>query len=425
MIATIRPSVLNGSISIPASKSAMQRACALALLRRGKTIISDPGNSEDELRAVSIIEALGADVSKGNGSLEINASGRVPMDSQVDCGESGLSLRMFSIIAGMFEKELTFRGTGTLRNRRVDFPEAPLAELGVKYRSTNGVLPITVQGPVKPGSIGIEAPPGSQYLTGLLFLLAATAKEPLTLTVSGKLVSRPYIDLSLEMLNHFGFSVAHQNYVVFQIHPASRSGETVHYKVEGDWSNAAFFVVAAAIKGDVTLSGLRQNSSQGDKVILDIVESAGAILLKSDDQIRIQQAPHLRSFFFDATDYPDLFPPLVALAVNCDGETVIKGAARLKGKESDRASTLIDAFSALGADIRHLDDELRISGGKALIGTALSSYNDHRLVMSCAIAALGSDGSTFIRGAEAVAKSFPSFFDQLSLLGADVSLATE
>ena len=421
MIVSVSPAKVSGKINVPASKSSMQRACAAAILTPGSTILSGYGDSNDEQAALHIITQLGATVKKEGHELVITSSEDIFTSSfpdknlNVHCGESGLSMRMFAPIAALFNFSITFVGEGSILTRPMNFFDEHLPQLGVDITSNKGKLPLTIKGPLQPKEITVDGSLSSQFLTGLLFAFAKSCKSPVNIRVSN-LQSKPYIDLTLSVLNHFDFNVTHQNYEVFMISPRIKpvSG-SIKYKVEGDWSNAAFLLVAGAIAGSVTLCGTDLNSSQGDKAIMQAIRDCGAGVHVNNDEITISHG-ELKGFTFDATHCPDLFPPLVALAVNCRGTTTIKGVQRLTHKESNRAVTLREEFQKMGADIEYEGDIMTIKGKNQLKGRKVFSHNDHRIAMACAVAALTAKGNTEIEGAEAVNKSYPGFYKDLEAI---------
>ena len=430
MIVTIQPSTLKGTITAAASKSSMQRACAAALLKVGETIIHNPGISNDDKAAVQMIQDLGATVEYKDEVLIVNSKGLTSTeDITVNCGESGLGIRMFTPIFALSPSKITINGKGSLLTRPMDFFDEILPQLDVKITSNAGKLPLHIQGPLQPKAITVDGSLSSQFLTGLLFAYAASATEAVTISVTD-LKSKPYIDLSLKVLEDFGYSIINNNYESFTVHPAGKSTqkESIDYTVEGDWSGAAFLLVAGAIAGDITVKGLDVQSTQADKAILQALMDCGCKLSIQSDQIDVACPPlgvggsgSLHAFHFDATDCPDLFPPLVALASYCTGKTVIEGVSRLAHKESNRGLTLQDEFAKLGVEIVLQDDLMIVNGGNGLHGATVHSRHDHRIAMACAVAALKATGAVTIEEAEAVNKSYPNFYQHIEKLGAVVS----
>lgn len=418
----ISPSAITGNIIAPASKSAMQRACALALLHEGKTIIFNPGTSNDDKAALSIIKQLGAVIEKeNNDSLEITGSNFTEARNQtaersIHCGESGLSIRMFAPVAALCRQTVNINGSGSLATRPMDFFDEVFPQLGINITTNNGKLPLQVKGPLQPNPISIDGSLSSQFLTGLLFAFAKSAATPVTIQVNN-LKSKPYIDLSLQMLEFFGYTIINDDYSAFTIIPGNRlTGQQISYTVEGDWSGAAFLLVAGAIAGKITVKGLDVFSAQADKAILQALQQCKAYLSITTEYIEVAPGP-LQAFHFNATDCPDLFPPLVALAAYCEGTSVIEGVSRLAHKESDRALTLQEEFGKMGVAISLQDDLMIIKGGGIVKGAGVHSRHDHRIAMATAVAALKADGDTLIDEAGAIDKSYPAFYDHLKQLG--------
>ncbi len=428
MKATIQPSSINGSIRAAASKSAMQRACALALLHEGDTIIHNPGKSNDDLAALQVIQNLGAEIhsfAPKDGEEEkimitpCGKTGAIPQ-KEINCGESGLSIRMFTPIAALSAEEIIITGEGSLLGRPLDLFDEIFPQLGVTVISHQGKLPLKIKGPLVPKDITIDGSLSSQFLTGLLLAFAKAATKQVTITVTD-LKSKPYIDLTLQMMKHFGYEVQNDNYEYFTLLPVNHLTEQpIDYTVEGDWSGAAFLLVAGAIAGGITVKGLDVFSAQADKAILQALMMAKANLSVTEKEITVLPG-RLQAFHFNATDCPDLFPPLVALAAYCNGTSVIEGVHRLAHKESNRAFTLQEEFGKMGVEVRLQDDLMLIEGGMVK-GTTVHSHHDHRIAMACAVAALKATGETIITAAEAINKSYPDFYEHLKMLGANVSL---
>lgn len=428
MIATISPSVISGSIQAPPSKSCMQRACAAALINKGTTIIDNGGNSNDEQAAKNIVQKLGATVESVRKQVVITSNDYIfnsdypGKHSIISVGESGLSLRMFAPLAALFKQEITLTGEGSILTRPVDFFEKVFPQLGVEVHTNNGKIPLQLHGPLKPKNITVDGSLSSQFLTGLLMAFAKSCKTPVSIIVNN-LTSKPYIDLTLDILKHFGFKVENHHYERFDIFPRKiYSDHSVKYTVEGDWSNIAFLLVSGAIAGEVIVKDAVMNSSQGDKGVINALESCGAGLRITKNEIKVMQKD-LTAFNFDATDSPDLFPPLVALAAYCKGTTTIKGVNRLLFKESNRAKTLQSEFEKMKVGITINGDLMLIKGSKNVKGAKVSSHNDHRIAMACAVAALKAKGNTVIHHAEAVNKSYPSFFNDIKKLKAAVQVS--
>jgi 3-phosphoshikimate 1-carboxyvinyltransferase len=406
-----KPSKIEGSALAPPSKSMMIRAVAAAALARGRTEISNPTFCEDALAAIGCAGALGAKVETMGGRLIVDGT-LVPTGRTLDCRESGLCARMFAPIAALFAKRFVLAGKGSLLSRNVEMMKGPLSSLGAECSTTAGHFPVAIRGPIQGGEIGIDGAESSQFLTGLLMALPL-CKEDSVVRVRN-LKSAPYVKMTLTLLREFGVQIRHAaNLEKFEI-PGRQQYKPTAYEVEGDWSGASFLLVAGAVAGKVKVEGLQNDSLQADRKIVDALRLAGAKVKLGKDAATVESAP-LSAFEFDATDCPDLFPPLAALACNCKGRSRISGVGRLKGKESDRAAALVSEFGKLGAKASVNGDVMEITGCK-LRGGIVDSHNDHRIAMACAIAALNSERGVRIKNSLCVAKSYPSFFEDLGAL---------
>lgn len=418
-----------GAARAPASKSSMQRAIACAALAEGESILRSPSRSADCLAALSVAEGLGAVVEDRDGLVSISGIGfgkashkRSGGSSEIlslSCGESGLCLRMFSPIAALFDRPIELAAMGSLRLRPVGMMSEPLRQLGASCDTASGVPPVMVRGPLRGGRATVDGRQSSQFLTGLLVAL------PLARTDSeievDDLASRGYVDLTIDVIRRFGVAVLRDHaYRNFSI-AGRQAYRSADYTIEGDWSGAAFLLVAGAIaatKKPVEVEGLDARSYQPDRAILDALRDAGAAVEAQgghggEDRVAVKKNV-LSAFSFDATNCPDLFPPLVCLALACEGESRIKGVGRLRGKESDRAAALSEELGKLGARIVVEGDEMIVIGGSRLKAGTVDSRDDHRIAMAAAIASFLAEGPIAIEGAECVAKSWPSFFEDVA-----------
>jgi 3-phosphoshikimate 1-carboxyvinyltransferase len=331
---------------------------------------------------------------------------------------------MFTPLVALSSKEITINGERSLLTRPMNFFDTFFPQLGVSIHSNHGKLPLVIQGPLQPRNIEVDGSLSSQFLTGLLMAYSAANAKDVSIKVNN-LKSKPYINLTLDIMKQFGMKVPeNRDYEEFYFREKPNSQLTnkpINYFVECDWSGGAFLLVAGAIAGPITVRGLDLTSSQADKAIVDVLMKANAGIAIEAKGIKIHPAG-MNAFNFDATDCPDLFPPLVALAAYCKGETTIKGVSRLIHKESNRALTLQEEFGKMGVGIVLKDDMMIIHGGSGVKGAKVHSHHDHRIAMACAIAALKAEGETIIEEAGAVKKSYPDFYNDLKSLGADVSL---
>jgi 3-phosphoshikimate 1-carboxyvinyltransferase len=411
---SVEPSFISGHIKAPPSKSMTQRAIAAAILADGQSQILNPSYCDDSLAAMSIAVSLGARVEPEADKMKITGTGELK-EKKLNCGESGLAIRMFSPVAALYDEEIIMTGAGSLKKRPMQMICDALNQLGVNCISTNGFLPLTIKGPLRGGYCEIDGSISSQLLTGLLMSLPLADYDS-TIKVNN-LKSKPYIDMTIELLRDFGIKISNENYELFKV-PGKQKYHAGNYEVESDWSGGSFLLVAGAINGNLKVSGLRTGSFQSDMAILKALENAGANMKTSDDQIEVSKSA-LKAFEFDATESPDLFPPLVALASYCEGVTRLKGAARLLHKESNRAAALMEEFRRMNINVELKDDCLFVTGGEVK-GARVSSHDDHRIAMAAAVAALGATGTVFIKDSHCVAKSYPGFFNDLRKAGAVV-----
>ena len=374
-------------------------------------VILNPSRCDDALSAAGIVQALGAVVEWGGDRVVVSPNAKSREDV-LDCGESGLCARLFAPIAALGGRETRLAGRGSLLRRPLGPIDGPLAALGAAAASAGGFLPLTVKGPLRGGRAVVDGSTSSQFVSGLL--MALPRAESNSVLEVRNLTSIPYVELTLRMLAEFGVAVAHEGFRTFRI-PGRQTYARTEYRVEGDWSGAAFLLTAAALAGSVRVTGLDPGSSQPDRRILDVLDEAGATVRISDAGVEVARNP-LRSFEIDAAHCPDLVPVLVPLAARARGLSVIGGADRLASKESDRANALIREFGSLGVDIHAKQGRLLVRGGAIRAGR-VDSHGDHRIAMALAVAGLAAEGPVAIDGAECVRKSYPGFFEVLRTLG--------
>lgn len=405
---------ISGTVYAPSSKSYAQRAVAAALLSEGETTLLNMELCSDTQAAIAVAEALGASVSKTGDSTYVIRGGMhngrlAPADTLINIGESGLSTRMFTPIASLYDAGITITGHGSILKRPMDMMIEPLRNLGVEVRSDNGYLPLTVRGPMKGGETEVDGSVSSQFITGLLMALPL-AETGTTLHVS-RPTSIPYLNMTIDLLREFGIEVDHSGYTEFYVE-GKQSYTPLIYNVEGDWSGASCLLVAGAVAGEITVENLNPLSMQADVAMVDALSKAGAEIITTSDSITVRSRA-LSAFEFDATHCPDLFPALVALAANCEGASVIKGTERLAHKESDRAETLKEEFGKMGIEVDISEENTMCVTGGRVRGAVVDSHNDHRIAMAAAVAALRSDRQVVVQGAEAVDKSYICFWDDL------------
>ncbi|MEI6346967.1 MAG: 3-phosphoshikimate 1-carboxyvinyltransferase [Bacteroidota bacterium] len=403
----ISPSLVNGKINAPASKSYLQRAVIAAMLAQGRSVLHNCTLCDDSKAVLSIAQSLGAKVIKDYSDIIITGGFQVP-SGELNCHESGLALRMLSPIVALLPDPITVNGSGSLLNRPIELIIDSLSQLNIKVISNNHQLPITIDGNLLGGNFEIDGSNGSQLLTGLLMALPLAQKDSI---ISVKnLKSKPYIDITIDLLREFGICIYHDNYQQFRI-TGNQSYKNTNYNIEGDWSSAAFMLVAGAIAGEIEILGVNPKSKQADIRILDVLKAVGAEISVSNESIIIKKN-NLIGFDFDAEDCPDLFPPLVALAANCKTPSTINGVSRLYSKESNRAVSLQEEFNKIGVSI-NIDENRMIIKPSQIKFNTVNSHNDHRVVMATAVAALCSEQGIEIEDYECINKSYPDFFNDL------------
>jgi len=410
MIKTINPAPIKGVVNAPASKSMLQRAIISASLSKGTSILRNITWCDDSTAVLDIATSFGAQIEKKGHDLIITGNVNLQVN-EFNCGESGLASRMLIPIASLLNHEIKITGKKTLLTRPFSIIEKGLSSLGVECISQNGYLPIVVKGPLKGGTIEIDGSMSSQFITGLLMALPLASND--SVLKVRDINSKPYIDLTIDVLKQFGIIITHKNYTVFKI-KGNQQYQPTEIKIEGDWSGAAFFLVAGAIAGDITVKGLNIESLQADKAVLNALIKAGADVQINNSEIKVTKS-ELKAFSFDATDCPDLFPPLAVLAAASKGISEIIGVDRLINKETNRALALTNEFTKAGIGTHIRNNKLLIIGG-TIRGTNINSYNDHRMAMAAALAGLIADGAINIEQYRCVSKSYPEFFETLKKL---------
>ena len=406
---TVPPGSLRGALTPPSSKSYAQRALAASLLAEGRTVLRGVDRCSDTLAALGCIRDLGAAVAEPDPTTIVVEGGFAPQSDRLFVGESGLSSRLFTPIAALGDRPIRIEGEGSLLARPMEMMLEPLRRLGAAADSRGGTLPIEVCGPLRGGEIEVDGSLSSQFVTGLLLALPTAAADT-TLHVRDA-VSTPYIDMTIDTAARFGVEIFRQEYSEFFI-PGGQRYRPLDLRIEGDWSAAAMLLVAGAVAGEVCVRNISHLSKQADTAILDALVRAGAFVVDEPDAVTAARRP-LRGFEFDATQCPDLFPALAALAAAAEGETVLRGTCRLRHKESDRAEAIRSEYGKLGIEVDLSEtDTMRIRGGRPR-AARVSGCRDHRMAMSLAVAALTADSPVTIEGAECVAKSYPAFFEEL------------
>lgn len=389
----INAAKLNGSVQLPPSKSVAHRALICSFLACGGTV-SPIINSNDMKATTGIIESL------KNGENVLNSI------------ESGSTLRFMIPVAAALGRDVTFTGEGSLLSRTIGEYQELLPKHGVSIEC-NGFLPAKISGKLKNGNFEVNGDVSSQYITGLLMALASLEGDS-AVVLKTPLQSKPYVDMTVKVLDDYGVKVRETDFGY--LIKGSQTFKQMNYVVEGDWSHSAFFLSAGAIGGDVTVTGLDMNSTQGDKAIIDVLKSFGADIEINENGITAKKS-ELTGTVVDAENIPDLVPMIAVTAAFANGTTVIKNAERLRFKESNRIESVVANLKLMGADVTETPDGMIINGGRPLHGAELHGYNDHRIVMAFSVAGANAEGETVIDDMESINKSYPSFFEDYKKIG--------
>ncbi len=405
---------VKSNIRAISSKSEAHRLLICAALGGRDCQLLCTDTNADIDATVACLNALGADIKRTENGFSVHPIEKVTRGGQLNCNESGSTLRFLLPLAASLGADCDFNMRGRLPSR----PLSPLYELlsynGVSL-SPQGSNPLKISGKLNSGNYSIASDVSSQYISGLLFALSVAEGES-TLTLEGKIESAPYIQMTLDALNLFGANIEYnESQNSFKIIGRSRLSSPEEVVVCGDWSGAAFFLVAGAIgKNPVKVRGLDLNSRQGDKEILSVLKKMGADIILDSDGITVNPSL-LHGVEIDASNIPDLVPILAVAASVADGKTKIFNASRLRLKESDRIESVCNTLTTLGATVTPTDNGMMICGKKALVGGEVDSYNDHRIAMSAAVASLVCDSAVKITQFEAINKSYPTFAENFEI----------
>ncbi len=408
----ISPALLHGRVTIPPSKSAAHRMILCAALSGGRQTIAPFCYSKDIEATIHAVRTLGAKVEETAEGFVIDgitadSLPRAPIT--IDCNESGSTLRFLLPIAAALGLNATFVGQGRLPSR----PIQPLTDLFAQHgvSCSSDTLPLTIRGKLQAGEYHIAGNISSQYLTGLL--LALPLVEGATVRLTTPLLSAGYVDMTVETMKNFGVTVTNEGgrYTAQgTYHPFSGT-------IEGDWSNACFFLAAAAVGGQVELGGLSHDSTQGDKAALSLFSDFGLTITQQNGIYHITKEKSLLFQKIDCSQIPDMVPALAVAAALAEGDTLLYGAERLRLKESDRIETTKNGLMAFGVSVEERRDGLLIHGGCPLHGGVIDGANDHRIVMAFSVLATAAQSDSVILGWRATEKSYPTFFDDFRKLG--------
>ncbi len=408
---TVKPSCPNGRIKAISSKSAAHRILICAAFADGDTVVRCDRTNKDIEATAECLRALGAAIRYDAPYFYVTPIKDAVNGAVLPCNESGSTLRFLLPIIPAIGVSASFDMHGRLPER----PLSPLYEELTAHGaliSPQGTNPLCCEGALTGDEYRIRGDVSSQFISGLLFALTFSGKGG-KLVIEGKTESAPYIDMTVDALSLFG-ARPQKTEDGYQIKPNATLCSPKTIDVEGDWSNAAFPLCIGAIgKGEVSVTGLRADSHQGDKAIADILRRFGADVKELDGEITVKGGKALHGIEIDATQIPDLVPTLAVVASVAEGTTTIYGAARLRLKESDRIASVHALLTSLGADAKETDDGLIINGRPSLCGGKVESFNDHRIAMSALVASAAATDDIIICGAECVKKSYPDFFEDM------------
>lgn len=411
----LNPSKLEGIVTVPSSKSICHRAIICAGLSKGVSNISNVNFSKDIEATCKAMENLDVSITKDKSILKIEGPQKLEIiNPDMKCNESGSTLRFMIPIAAVTGEKAVFNGEGELVRR----PLTPYVKIfddqNIKYTDSLGQLPLTIEGRLKPGEYKIEGNISSQFITGLLFALPLLDGDS-KIIISSELESKPYVDLTLDVLKDFGIDIENVNYREFLI-KGKQQYKAQDIFVEGDFSQAAFWLVAGTLGAGVHCQGLNIESLQGDKEIINIIENMGGKISIEKDIIRALPSD-TKGIVFDGTQCPDLVPILAVLGALSEGTTEIVNASRLRIKECDRLKAICSELKRIGANIEEKPDGLIIKGKKSLLGGQVNSWGDHRIAMALAIASIRCKEPVIINDADCVKKSYPNFWKDFKKVG--------
>ncbi len=421
MTVNCTPSALSGKISAISSKSDAHRLLICAALSQSETKIHCNVMSKDIAATLNCLKSMGTDIFVNEDIITVKPS-IFKEKADLDCGESGSTLRFLMPVVSALGIDATISGHGRLPERPVSPLKEEMEKKGVVF-NTDNKFPIHLTGQLQPGEYEIEGNISSQFITGLLLALPILNGDS-KIKIIPPFESKSYVDITISVLKKFGIEISEQeNLYIIKGNQKYISPKEI--TVQGDWSNASFFLCAGALseKG-VTVTGLDINSPQGDKKILDVLASMGADIKINNNEITVKKN-ELNAITVDASDIPDLVPIISVVATACQGDTRIINAQRLRIKESDRIKSVVDMLKVVGADVEETDDGIIIKGKIALHGGKVDGYNDHRIVMSASILSTLCKGNIEITDSNAVEKSYPNFFEDFNNMGGNANVLND
>ena len=407
------PFVPNGTVNVPPSKSDVHRAIICAAMANGVSRISPVALSNDIKATIGCIKALGADAVLENNVLTVDGTNMYKNKTALlDCGESGSTLRFFIPIAAVGNINATFVGKGKLPQRPIGIFTEALPKAGTVCK-TEGGLPLEIKGQLKSGIFKIPGNVSSQFITGLLLALPILEGDS-EIVLTSPLESVGYIAMTIRTMKQFGVNIqtTEKGWHI----KGGQTYKSCNYTTDGDWSQAAFFMVLGAIGGKVTVKGVAKDSTQGDKKCAEILARFGAKVTQLDNEVTVEKG-ELKAITIDASQIPDLVPVLSVCAAFAEGTTKIINAERLRIKECDRLKATAELLNNLGGKVKELSDGLEITGVSSLKGGNVNGYNDHRIVMSAAVCAARSDEDITATFAMSINKSYPDFYIDYNSIG--------
>ena len=407
------PFVPNGTVNVPPSKSDVHRAIICAAMANGVSRISPVALSNDIKATIGCIKALGADAVLENNVLTVDGTNMYKNKTALlDCGESGSTLRFFIPIAAVGNINATFVGKGKLPQRPIGIFTEALPKAGTVCK-TEGGLPLEIKGQLKSGIFESPGNVSSQFITGLLLALPILEGDS-EIVLTSPLESVGYIAMTIRTMKQFGVNIqaTEKGWHI----KGGQSYKTCDYTTDGDWSQAAFFMVLGAVSGKVTVKGVAKDSTQGDKKCAEILARFGAKVTQLDNEVTVEKG-ELKAITVDASQIPDLVPVLSVCAAFAEGTTKIINAERLRIKECDRLKATAELLNNLGGKVKELSDGLEITGVSSLKGGNVNGYNDHRIVMSAAVCAARSDEDITATFAMSINKSYPDFYIDYNSIG--------
>jgi len=400
-----KPRFVNGTVNIPSSKSIFHRALIASALSNRKITIKNVDLSKDIIATIDALKSIGYSIEQSGNTIIINGIKNKLDNAVINANESGSTLRFLIPLTVSLGIKCTFVGNGELPKRPLNDYLELFDSIGVKYyKPSNDFLPLEILSTIDFDEISIKGSTSSQFVSGIMF---CGMINPIKIRITDKLSSKHYVDITAKVLKDFGCNVTFENNIITVNYNKCCIDE---YCIEKDWTQCAVFLCAGAINGNIAIENMNFNSSQGDKIIVDILKEFGADISIKDNIIIVRKS-YLRGIKIDAKHIPDLVPILSVLGCYATGKTIITNVNRLRFKESNRLLAITTELSKLGADIKNTDNEIIIKGGKVLNGTKVSSCNDHRIAMALTVASLRCNGNVILEDYESINKSYPKFYE--------------